>query len=115
LTLRIDHGSLLVADLNPRRGTEAGKLRPVVVLQTDLLNRTGHPSTWVVPCSTRLTGESLLRVCLPPGAAGNDRECEVMIDQSRAVDNRRLRRRLGKLPPALLREVKDKIRRLGDL
>jgi mRNA interferase MazF len=115
LTLRIDHGSLLVANLNPRRGTEAGKLRPVVVLQTDLLNRTGHPSTWVVPCTTRLTGESLLRVCLPAGAAGNDRECEVMIDQSRAIDNRRLHRRLGRLPPALLREVKEKIRRLGDL
>jgi mRNA interferase MazF len=115
LTLRIDHGALLVADLNPRRGTEAGKLRPVVVLQTDLLNRTGHPSTWVVPCTTRLTGESLLRVCLPTGAAGNDRECEVMIDQSRAIDNRRLRRRMGQLPPTLLREVKEKIRRLGDL
>ena len=115
MTLRIDHGALLVADLNPRRGTEAGKLRPVVVLQTDLLNRTGHPSTWVVPCTTRLTGERLRRVCLPTGAAGNDCECEVMIDQSRAVDNRRLRRRLGQLPAALLREVKEKIRRLGDL
>lgn len=115
MTLRIDHGSLLLANLNPRRGTEAGKFRPVVVLQTDLLNRTGHPSTWVVPCTTRLTGESLLRVCLPAGAAGNDRECEVMIDQSRAIDNRRLHSRLGRLPPALLREVKEKIRRLGDL
>jgi mRNA interferase MazF len=115
LTLRIDHGALLVADLSPRRGTEAGKLRPVVVLQTDLLNRTGHPSTWIVPCTTRLTGESLLRVCLPAGSAGNARECEVMIDQSRAIDNRRLRRRLGQIPPALLREVKEKIRRLGDL
>ena len=115
MTLRIDHGVLLVAGLNPRRGTEAGKLRPVVVLQTDLLNRTGHPSTWVVPCTTGLTGESLLRVCLATGAAGNDRECEAMIDQSRAIDNRRLRRRLGQLPPTLLREVKEKIRRLGDL
>ena len=115
MTLRIDHGALLVADRNPRRGTEAGKLRPVVVLQTDLLNRTGHPSTWVVPCTTRLTGESLLRVCLPTGAAGNDRECEVMIDQSRTIDNRRLRRRLGRLPATLLREVKEKIRRVGDL
>lgn len=115
MSLRIEHGALLVADLSPRRGTEPGKLRPVVVLQTDLLNCVAHPSTWVVPCTTRLTGESLLRVCIAAGVAGNDRECEVMIDQSRAIDNRRLRRRLGKLPSALLREVKEKIRRLGDL
>jgi mRNA-degrading endonuclease toxin of MazEF toxin-antitoxin module len=38
-----------------------------------------------------------------------------MIDQSRAIDNRRLSRRLGQLPPTLLCEVKEKIRRLGDL
>jgi len=38
-----------------------------------------------------------------------------MIDQNRAIDNRRLRRRLGKLPPGLLAEVKLKLRRLGDL
>jgi mRNA interferase MazF len=58
-------GVLFVADLNPRMGTEAGKVRPVVVIQTDLLNEAGHPSTWVVPCTTRLVGESLLRVVLP--------------------------------------------------
>ena len=90
-------------------------MRPVLVIQTDLLNDAGHPSTWVLPCTTRLTGESLLRVVLPRGIAGNREECEVMIDQSRAVDNRHLRRRLGQLPPALLRELKEKIRRLGDL
>ena len=38
MTAPIRHGELRVADLNPRRGTEAGKLRPVVILQTDLLN-----------------------------------------------------------------------------
>jgi hypothetical protein len=31
------------ADLSPRRGTEPGKIRPVVVVQTDLLNGV-HPS-----------------------------------------------------------------------
>ena len=86
-----------------------------MAFQSDLLYRTGHGSTWIFPYTTRLAGESLLRVCLPTGAAGNDREYEVMIDQRRAVANRRLRRRLGQLAPALLLEVKEKIRRLGDL
>jgi mRNA interferase MazF len=106
---------LYLADLNPRVGTEAGKVRPVLVVQTDLLNDAGHPSTWVLPCTTRLTGESLLRVVLPRGIAGNREDCEVMVDQSRAIDNRRLVRRLKPLPRSILAEVTDKLRMLGEL
>jgi mRNA interferase MazF len=112
---RISHGGLYHADLNPRFGTEAGKVRPVVVVQTDLLNETGHPSTWVLPCTTRLVGENLLRVTLPRGVAGNPQDCEVMVDQSRAIDNSRFKRLLGMLPAALLRELKEKLRALGEL
>ncbi len=109
------HGHLYLADLSPSYGTEPGKARPVLVLQTDLLNEMAHPSTWVLPCSTRLTGASVLRVVLPKGIAGNARECEVMIDQSRAIDNQRFRRLLGPLPASIFREVKEKLRRAADL
>jgi mRNA interferase MazF len=111
----VEHGGLYAADLSPRRGTEPDKLRPVLVIQTDLLNGAGHPSTWVLPCTTNLTGENLLRVYLPRGIAGNPADCEVMIDQSRAIDNRRIKRRLGAAPGRLLSEVKEKLRLLGDL
>jgi mRNA interferase MazF len=113
--VRIRRGALYLADLEPRQGSEPGKVRPVLVIQTDLLNEVGHPSTWVLPCTTRMSGESLLRVPLPRGIAGNREECEVMIDQSRAIDNRRFVRSLRGLPGALLREVADKLRRLGEL
>jgi mRNA interferase MazF len=113
--VRIRRGWLYLADLNPRRGSEPGKIRPVLVIQTDLLNETRHPSTWVLPCTTRLSGENLLRVQIPRGLAGNREDCEVMIEQSRAIDNRRFVRALRALPRALLREVEEKLRRLGDL
>jgi len=108
-------GVLYLADLNPRVGTEPGKVRPVLVVQTDLLNDAGHPSTWVLPCTTRLSGENLLRVVLPRGIAGNREDCEVMVDQSRAIDNRRLVRALKPVPKSILAEVVDKLRALGDL
>ena len=113
--MRARRGVLYLADLNPRAGTEPGKVRPVLVVQTDLLNEAGHPSTWVLPCTTRLTGENLLRVVLPRSIAGNREECEVMVDQSRAIDNRRLVRALKPLPKSILAEVVEKLRRLGDL
>jgi mRNA interferase MazF len=113
--VNVRRGTLVLAALNPRRGSEPGKVRPVLVVQTDLLNDVGHPSTWVVPCTTRLSGSNMLRVGLPRGMAGNREECEVMIDQSRAIDNQRFVRTLGRLPRAVMREVEEKLRRLGEL
>lgn len=113
--MRVRRGVLYLADLEPRVGTEPGKVRPVLVIQTDLLNDAGHPSTWILPCTTRLSGENILRVVLPRGIAGNREDCEVMIDQSRAIDNRRLVRALKPLPRSILGEVVQKLRTLGEL
>ena len=113
--MKICRGTLYLADLGSRRGTEAGKTRPVLVVQTDLLNEAEHPSTWVLPCTTRLAGENLLRVPLPKGIAGNRQSCEIMIDQSRTIDNRRFVRTLKRLPLSILREVEEKLRRLAEL
>jgi mRNA interferase MazF len=113
--MEISHGCLYLADLSPRFGSESGKVRPVVVIQTDLLNQAGHPSTWVLPCTTNLVGENLLRVPLPKGIAGNTESCEIMIDQSRAIDNRRLKKKLKNLPTLLLNETKEKLRLLADI
>jgi mRNA interferase MazF len=113
--MKIRRGTLYLADLSPRRGTEAGKTRPVLVVQNDLLNEVGHASTWILPCTTRLVGDNLLRVVLPRGIAGNVDECEVMIDQSRAIDNARFVKALRALPSAILAEVETKLRLLAAL
>ena len=115
MTPRISAGTLWAADLSPRRGTEPGKVRPVLVVQTDMLSGVAHPSTVVAPCTTRRAGESLLRVELPVRMASNRAACEVMIDQLRAIDNRRLRKALGRVPRPVLLEVREKLRRLLDL
>lgn len=112
-SVRAKRGCLYLADLNPRRGTEAGKLRPVAVLQNDLLNEADHPSTWILPCTTQLTPPNILRVRLPPGSAGNNKECDVMIDQSRAIDNLRIKKYLGQIPQLLFEEVEEKIKQAG--
>ena len=113
--MKIRQGCLYLADLNPRFGSEAGKVRPVVVIQTDLLNEAEHPSTWILPCTTRLVGESILRVSLPKMIAGNQAVCEIMIDQGRSIDNRRFKKQLSLLPKLIFQEVKDKLRLLADL
>jgi mRNA-degrading endonuclease toxin of MazEF toxin-antitoxin module len=84
-------------------------------MQTDLLNSVGHPSTFILPCTTKRTGESMLRVELPKGIAGNTKDCEIMLDQGRAIDNARFRKLLGALSRSVLSEVRNKLRLLLDL
>ena len=83
-------GEIWLADLNPRRGTEPGKTRPVVIVQAQALLDAEHPSTLVVPLTTRLIeAAEPLRVRIP--AAGRlKKDSDALIDQVRAIDNRRL-------------------------
>jgi mRNA interferase MazF len=103
------YGHLYVADLNPRHGTEPGKVRPVLVVQTDALNRV-HPSTIVCPLTTQVAGfENPIRVALPKGISGLKRASDVLVDQLKAIDNRRLRRLLGPLPDPYLAMLRRKL------
>ena len=54
MTRKLEHGAVWLADLNPRRGTEPGKTRPVLIIQNQALLDAGHPSTLVIPLTTRL-------------------------------------------------------------
>lgn len=98
------------ADLNPRFGTEPGKLRPVVVIQTNLLNE-DHPSTVVCPITTKVQPDAcILRVHLKKGEAGLSRESDIMVDQIRAIDNQRFRERVGVISDKNKKALLDNLR-----
>jgi mRNA interferase MazF len=102
-----------LADLNPSRGTEPGKTRPVVVIQTDLLNDT-HPSTIICPITSKVNPDIiLLRVHLKKGQI--DKPSDVLVDQIRAIDNKRLIKRLGKLTKEQIRTLKQNLRVVLDI
>ena len=85
-----------LADLNPQIGTETGKVRPVLVVQTDLLNQIPHLSTLVCPLTTNITnGINILRVSVRNETANLHQDCDIMIDQMRAIDNNRLIKKIG--------------------
>jgi len=95
--MEIKKWHVYLVDLNPRIGTEPGKVRPVVVVQTDLLNGL-HPSTVVCPLTTKVQPRArFLRVHLTIGEAGLKEQSDIMVDQIRAIDNRRLLRVVGKI------------------
>jgi mRNA interferase MazF len=103
-----------IADLEPQRGTETGKIRPVLILQTNLLK--DHPSSVICPITTNVSPESdILRVHIKKGMANLQKDSDIMIDQIRTIDNRRLTKKVGELPLDLQAKVKENIKIILDL
>lgn len=71
---------IYTADLNPGFGTEPGKIRPVLVVQTNLLNE-NHLSTIICPVTTKINPEiAILRVHLKKGEAGLERDSDIIVE-----------------------------------
>jgi mRNA interferase MazF len=85
-----NHGEIWLANLNPGRGTEPGKIRPVLILQNQALLDADHPSTLVIPLTTNLVDDAEpLRLCIT--AQGSlSMDSDLLVDQLRAIDNKRL-------------------------
>lgn len=104
-----------IADLNPRMGTETGKIRPVLIVQTDLLNKE-HPSAIVCPITTNVKPDSeILRVHLKKSVSGLKEDCDIMIDQVRAIDNRRLVKKVGVVDGDKANKVRENLKIVLDL
>ncbi|MBF0618731.1 MAG: type II toxin-antitoxin system PemK/MazF family toxin [Candidatus Omnitrophica bacterium] len=92
----IEKFHIYLADLEPGIGTEPGKVRPVVVVQSDLLNGR-HLSTIICPLTTNVDLEMrVLRVHLDDKLPGM-RNSDIMVDQIRAIDNRRIIKHIGRI------------------
>jgi len=108
--MQIKQFEVWIADLNPQIGTETGKTRTVLVVQTNLLNQIPHPSTIICPITTNVQLDAeILRVHLRRGTANLNENCDVMIDQIRAIDNKRLIKKIGVLPQNLIEKIKENI------
>lgn len=86
----LKHGEIWLANLNPGKGSEPGKTRPVLIIQGQALLDARHPSTLIIPLTTKLIEDAEpLRIRV--AAHGKlKHDSDLLIDQLRAIDNRRL-------------------------
>lgn len=86
----LKQGEIWLANLNPGKGSELGKTRPVLIVQGQALLDAGHPSTLIVPLTTKLIedAEPLRIRIVAHGKLKHD--SDLLIDQLGSIDNRRL-------------------------
>jgi mRNA interferase MazF len=107
-------GEIWLADLNPSRGSESDKRRPVVIVSNDGANSTaerlGRGVITVVPITSNVERIYPFQVLLPAAEAGLDRNSKAQAEQVRTVDIQRIVARLGQLPGRLANALDDALR-----
>ena len=112
----INKFEIWISDMNPGKGTEPGKIRPVLIVQSDILHQLGHISTVVCPISSQKRGISKIRISVEPSNEnGLQKKSSVIVDQIKAVDFSRFVNKIGYLEEKYHQQVKDALKLLLDI
>ncbi len=83
-------GEIWLGNLNPNRGAEIGKVRPVLIVQADFLIAQGDPTVIVLPLTTQVrASKEPLHVTITARDELTE-TCQVMPEQPRTLDRKRL-------------------------
>ena len=87
-----------MANLNPNRGREVGKVRPVLVIQADWLSEAQSRTVVVLPLSAEVRPETEPLRVVVSARDGLRQDSQILVDQPRTLD----RDRIGDGPLAVL-------------
>ncbi|MBI4377892.1 MAG: type II toxin-antitoxin system PemK/MazF family toxin [Nitrospinae bacterium] len=96
-TIHPKTGDIFLANLDPVKGSEQGRERPVIVFQNPVLNR--FTSTYLcIPLTTNLSRKSIIGTCfIKKGDGGLSQDSVALCFQMRAIDKSRLLKKYGTL------------------
>ena len=103
-------GDVILADL-AASGGRVKKTRPSVVVQNDLGNRHGS-ETILVPVREARQGKRLpIRVFVAEGVGGLRKDSEIDAGHLHTIHMQELGRKLGRMPPEIMREVDEALKK----
>ena len=106
----IKRGDIWLVNLDPTIGYEIRKLRPGVIIQNDLGNKYS-PITIIAPVtSQKLEKVYPFEVLLTRKSSGLEKESKALLNQIRAIDKKRLVKRMGKTDTETLSRVDEAIK-----
>ncbi len=110
-----ERGGIYLARLYPSKGHEPGKTRPVLVLQTDMLNHIGHTTVIIVPLTTQLIDRTYPLRYRISKREQLEEVSELLCDQIRAIDvNRLIPQKVASLSIQEMIEVEQQIQVILD-
>ena len=85
-------------------GSEQGGVRPVLIIQNDIGNKYS-PTVIIAAITSQINKAKLPTHIELPSAYGLVKDSVILLEQIRTLDKRRLKERIGELPPATMHRV----------
>lgn len=94
---QIVKGEIVLADLEPIRGSEQGGIRPVLIIQNDTLNKHA-PTTIVAPITSKIyTKVYPTNVIIKKEDSKLKLDSTILLNQVRTIDKSRIIKKIGTL------------------
>lgn len=107
-------GEVRLTDLEPSRGSQADKRRPVIIVSNDRANATadrlGRGVVTVVPLTSNVARVFPFQALLPADVTGLRVHSKAQAEQVRSVTVERIGPVLGRVPAQVMAEVDEALR-----
>src|SRR3989344_96086 len=101
----LKRGDILLANLEPTKGSEQGGIRPVLVIQNDISNK-HSPVTIVAAITSKISEKEYpTDVFISKNESGLDKDSTIMLNQIRTIGNARLIKKIGSLDNFTMNKV----------
>ena len=101
----IKKGDIFFANLNPILGSEQGGIRPVLIIQNDISNKYS-PVTIITAITSRMFDKEFpTDIFISKKDSGLEKDSNILLNQIRTIDKRRIIRKIGSLDIFLMSKV----------
>ena len=101
----LKRGDILLANLEPTKGSEQGGIRPVLIIQNDISNK-HSPVTIIATITSKVfEKEYSTNIFISKNDSNLDKDSTIMLNQIRTIDNSRLIKKIGLLDNFLMNKV----------
>ncbi len=112
---RFRRGDIVIANLELITGSEQGGIRPVLIIQNDVLN-IHAPTTIITPITSKIyTKDYPTNVQFLSSSSGLKNESTILLNQIRTIDKKRIIKRIGKIDFEIMKRVNMAIKVSLDL
>ena len=109
----ISRGDIIYVDLEPRIGSETGKIRPCLVIQNNVINEHA-PTTIIVVITSKRRLENKKKypthVWIEKGEGNLTLDSIVQCEQIRTIDKRRIKSKIGHLDDDFMQKVEEAVK-----
>ena len=103
--MTVKRGDIYYADLSPVVGSEQGGIRPVLIVQNDVGNKFSPTVIAAAITSQRYKTNLPTHIRVNADGCGLAKDSIVLLEQVRTLDKKRLKEKMGELPPEAMDSV----------